>query len=44
MADIAIGPVSVSQATLVVGVLLVGFVFYLAANNRLTTYMAIMGF
>ena len=38
-----IGPVAVSQATLVVGTLLVAFVLYLAMNNRLVTYMSIMG-
>lgn len=41
--SVAGGGVSISQATFVVGMLLVGFVLYLAMNNRLTTYESILG-
>lgn len=39
---LAVSPPKFSQATIVVGALLFGFVLWLAVNNRLATYWAIL--
>jgi hypothetical protein len=33
----------VSQASLIAGAVLAAFIFYLAANNRLATYLGFVG-